>query len=114
MLILDFLFQNMLLGLYIVYFLLEVFVNPQSKFVFFILITLYCGVTELINFVTILSRRWSREIEGDQVGSKLLLAVFSIVHAHYLYIALGPRFKKPMSYAYVAGMQSGQMAMKVS
>ena len=64
-------------------------------------------VTLLINFVNLLSRRWSPEVQGDQVGSKLLLALFSMIQAHYLYIAFGPRFQKPMSYAYVAGMQSG-------
>jgi hypothetical protein len=61
----------------------------------------------LVNFVTLLSKRWSREIETDQTPSKLLLAILSIVQAHYLFIAFGPRFLKPMSYSYVAGMQSG-------
>jgi len=100
----DFLFQNILLGLYIFYFLNNPFVNEQSKFVFSILGLIYSVVTLAINFVSILSRRWSREIETDEMMSKLLLAIFSLIHSHYLYISLGPRFKKPMSYAYVAGM----------
>ena len=104
----------MLLGLYLFYFLENQFVNQQSKFVFVILVLIYFGVTELINFVIILSKRWSREVETDYTGSKLLLAIFSLFHAHYLYIAFGPRFEKPMSYDYVAGMQSGQFSQRVS
>ena len=89
------------------------FVNYQSKFVFTLLGMVYAGVTLLINFVSILARRWSREYEGDQMGSKVGLAMLSLLQAHYLYIAFGPRFEKPMSYAYVAGMQSSQVAMRL-
>ena len=96
--------QNMLMGLYFCYYELNNFVNDQSKFVFFLLGVLYMGVSLLINFVSLLSRRWSREYDSDQIGSKLLLAIFSLFQGHYLFIAFGPRFEKPMSYAYVAGM----------
>ena len=102
------------MGLYIFYFLKNPFVNDQSRFVFSILGLVYSGISLLINFVSILSRRWSREIETDEIGSKLMLATLSLIHSHYLYIAFGPRFKKPMSYAYVAGMQSSQVGMRVS
>ena len=105
-LIMDFFLQNLLLGLYIFYFLNEAFVNEQSKFVFSILGLVYSVVTLAINFVSILSRRWCRDLETDEMPSKLILAVLSLLHSHYLFIAFGPRFKKPMSYAYVAGMQS--------
>jgi hypothetical protein len=112
-LILDFLTQNFLLGLYLLYFETNQFLNYQSGFVFTLLGLLYSIVTLLINFVSILSRRWSREHDSDQMGSKLLLAMLSLIQCHYLYIAFGPRFEKPMSYAYVAGMQSSQVAMRV-
>ena len=109
----DFLTQNFLLGLYLLYFETNQFLNYQSGFVFTLLVLLYSIVTLLINFVSILSRRWSREHDSDQMGSKLLLAMLSLIQCHYLYIAFGPRFEKPMSYAYVAGMQSSQVAMRV-
>ena len=113
-LIFDFILQNLLLCLYLSYFCVDPFVNSQSKYVFLILVLLYLIVTEVINFVSILARRWNSESERDHVGSKLLLAIFSLFHAHYLFIAFGPRFSIPMSYAYVAGMQSSQVAMKAS
>lgn len=105
-LLLDFLLQNTLLGLYIIYFLIDSFVNLQSYYVYFILLAVYLVVTLLINFVSLLSKRWTRgdQENQDHTAEKLLLALLSMFQAHYLWIALGPRFKSPMSYAYVAGM----------
>lgn len=75
---LDFILQNVLLALYIFYFLEDPFVNKQSKFVFCILLLIYLCFTLLINFVLILSKRWSLQVESDETPSKLLLAVFSL------------------------------------
>ena len=61
----DFLTQNVLISLYAWYFETNVFVNYQSKFVFTLLGLLYSVVTLLINFVSILSRKWSREHDSD-------------------------------------------------
>ncbi len=53
-------------------------------------------------------------MESDETGSKLLLAVLSMIQGHYLFIAFGPRFERPMGYNYVAGMQGGQTLMRMS
>ncbi len=63
--IVDFFTQNLLIGLYVCYFFSNSFVNYQSKFVFTILGLIYAMVTLLINFVSLLSRRWSRNLESD-------------------------------------------------
>jgi len=51
--------------LYLIYYWTIEFVNLQSQYIFMILIGIYLIVTLLINFVSLLSQRWTR-VDSDR------------------------------------------------